>query len=462
MNELSLEAFNPILSPNLVVYRNILEDPALEMLREIIESALKDESTPGIYHYITCALRKAASKYHEFLGLLVKEGEIEGEIVTGNLWKDHLLNLILFDENPFSLNCEKRGLSGVGSNLKALVERDLMELKRLYDFNFDNLTEFLKEKGPDLDIRAFPSDYHITKDSSNKEREFYFTQRQILKQKLDKSRDWSENLEDLAVFYNKFGCGKFGRYWGFILDETPDGIRLEGVSELDPVRLSDLVGYESQKKEVLENTRQFVKGYPANNMLLYGDRGTGKSSTIKALIHEFGKEGLRLIEVPKFQLIYLRQIITWLKKRPQRFIIFIDDLSFEEHETEYKYLKAMLEGSLEAPPENVLIYATSNRRHLIREFHSDAAGDEIKARDTVQEKLSLSDRFGITVIFPSPDQEEYLNIVKGIAKSKGIDIEPAKLRELALRWEHWNNQRSGRTARQFVDDLLGKISAGNI
>lgn len=446
--QISLETANILLSPNLVVYRKILGDQAFKVLRKIIKMVSADEITP-----------KTVLKYHEFLSLLVKEGESEAKIIAGNLWKNHLLNLVLSDENPFSLKCETSGLAGVGNSLKALVQQDLTELKRLYDFNFDELTAFLKEKRPDVDVRPFPSNYSPAKDGSDMEPEFYFTQRYIVKQKLDESRDWMENLEDLAGFYKEVGCGKFGRFWGFILAETSDGIRLAGVPKLDPVRLSDLVGYESQKKQVLENTRQFVKGFSANNMLLYGDRGTGKSSTIKALIHEFGRNGLRMVEVPKYQLIYLREVIAELKGRPQRFIIFIDDLSFEEHEVEYKYLKAMLEGSLEAPPENVLIYATSNRRHLIREFHSDASGDdEIKARDTIQEKLSLSDRFGITVIYPSPDREEYLNIVEGLAKSRGIDIEPSKLRELALRWELWNNERSGRTARQFVDDLEGKIA----
>jgi hypothetical protein len=442
-----LENCNEILWPNLIVYKNIQTDQAFRVLKELI--------TEMSQHDISL---ETASKYHELLGMLVKEAEDCGEIATGNLWKDHLLNLILLDENPFSLRCESSGLRGVGSALKALVKQDLARLHRLYAFDFDALIGLLKDKFPQLDIAAFPTNYDLIKYKNGRDPEFYFIEGHRIKKQLDCSPDWSENIADLATFYYNVGCGKFGKYWGFILDETSDGIKLEGVSDLDPVRLSDLIGYESQKKEILENIRRFVKGFPANNMLLYGDRGTGKSSTIKALIHEFGKEGLRLVEVPKYQLIYLRQIIIQLKRRPQRFIIFIDDLSFEEHETEYKYLKAMLEGSLEAPPKNVLICATSNRRHLIREFHSDM-DDEIKSRDTIEEKLSLSDRFGITVIFPSPNQEEYLNIVEGIAKNRGIDLEPDKLRELALRWELWNNQRSGRTARQFVDDLAGKIAA---
>lgn len=233
---------------------------------------------------------------------------------------------------------------------------------------------------------------------------------------------------------------------------------LAGIPNPDPIRLENLIGYEEQRTEVVRNTQQFVKGYPANNMLLYGDRGTGKSSTIKALIHKFGVNGLRLIQVSKDSLADLPDILEVIRERPYRFIIFIDDLSFEEYETEYKYLKAVLEGNLEAKPDNVVIYATSNRRHLVKEFLSDVEKTgEIRAQDTVQEKLSLSDRFGITVIFPTPDQETYLKIVEGLAEQKKLNIEKDKLRKLALQWEIWHNERSGRTAKQFIDDLQGKL-----
>ena len=271
------------------------------------------------------------------------------------------------------------------------------------------------------------------------------------------SIEWDRNIDVLAKFYHEKGCGIFARYWAFKWENSENGGRLVGISEPDPITLNELIGYEEQKQQVLRNTRQFVQGFGANNMLLYGDRGTGKSSTIKALVHEFGQEGLRMVEVTKDQLMSLPEILVKFNDRPYRFIIFVDDLSFEEHETEYKYLKAVLEGSLEPAPENVLIYATSNRRHLIREYHSDRVQDEVRAQDTLQEKLSLSDRFGITVIYPSPDQEEYLKIVQGIAGSRGIDVEPEQLRQMALKWELWHNRRSGRTAKQFIEDLLGRL-----
>jgi predicted AAA+ superfamily ATPase len=402
------------------------------------------------------------SSYHDFLKMLVERAEFEGTDFSGDLWKDFVFDLLLFDENPFSLICEAAGFSGVGHALLSLAARDLQCVQFIYNFDFHAFVEFLHQKFPGAVFRSLPPRYEYCALKVSDFPPGFAEKKKNLFKALSDSPDWALNAKDVASFYKEAGCGKFGRYWGFKLVETKNGPALSGIPNPDPIKLSDLVGYESQKKEVVENTRQFVSGCSANNMLLYGDRGTGKSSTIKALLHEFGKDGLRLVEVPKYHLMHLNRIISELRTRPQRFIIFIDDLSFEENETEYKFLKSILEGSLEAKPENVLIYATSNRRHLVREFHSDAAGDEIKSRDTVQEKLSLSDRFGITVIFPSPDKMEYLQIVEGLAQKRGIKLEPEKLRELALKWELWNNQRSGRTARQFIDDLAGKIAMGEI
>jgi len=430
-------------SKKIAVYKNILKDPAIIRFKEILELSLDGS-------------KDIVAKYHDLIGMLVERAELEGTIFSGDLWKQLILDLILADENPFSLGCEAAGTDGVGQALKALAAHDLQCLQVLYDFDFNAFTEFLNKNFPGVGFEKFPANYEACGIKGLTFPLAFEEKKKNIFKTLSESRDWTLNLKQLCLFYRQAGCGKFGRYWGFKLVETENGPKLSGIAEPDAVRLSDLVGYESQKKEVVENTRQFVTGCSANNMLLYGDRGTGKSSTIKALLHEFGKDGLRLIEVPKYHLIHLLRIIPELRKRPQRFIIFIDDLSFEENETEYKYLKSILEGSLEATPENVLIYATSNRRHLVREFHSDA-DNEIKARDTVQEKLSLSDRFGITVVFPSPDQTEYLDIVEGIAQKRGIGLDTEKLRELAVKWELWNNQRSGRTARQFIDDLAGKM-----
>ncbi|MCL2337872.1 MAG: ATP-binding protein, partial [Firmicutes bacterium] len=256
----------------------------------------------------------------------------------------------------------------------------------------------------------------------------------------------------------QYGCGILARYEAY---KWQDG-GLTGVSRPDPVTLSDLVSYEQVRKDIISNTEQFLHGYPANNMLLYGDRGTGKSSTVKALLHAYSAQGLRLVELSKQALTNFPQLMSQLRERNHYFIIFIDDLSFEENETQYKDFKALLEGGLEARPQNMLVYATSNRRHLVRETFADrttgTAGDEVRAMDSVQEKLSLADRFGITVIFPSPNQELFLEIVSGLAQQRGLTVAAAELRQRALHWSSWHNGRSPRAARQFIDQLQGELA----
>ena len=272
-------------------------------------------------------------------------------------------------------------------------------------------------------------------------------------------------VRDLAAYFAANGVGIFGRYRAFRWVHRGDGDGyLEGVPTPDPVRLSDLVGYDLERRPVLDNTRQFVSGMPANNVLLYGDRGTGKSSTVKALLSEFHTAGLRLIEVSKEHLGAYSKIIAPLAGRRERFILFVDDLSFEEHETQYKALKAALEGSLEPRPDNVVLYATSNRRHLVRERFSDRRGpatdgdDDVHIDETVQEKLSLADRFGVHVPFLLPDQDRYLDIAETLAARYGIRLPAEEVRRRARLWSQWHNGQSCRTARQFVDSLRGEIA----
>jgi predicted AAA+ superfamily ATPase len=231
----------------------------------------------------------------------------------------------------------------------------------------------------------------------------------------------------------------------------------------DPVRLGGLVGYEREQEPLIRNTERLLSGLPAHHALLYGLPGTGKSSTVKAILNEYAGEGLRLVEVAKEDIAGLPRVLDVLRGRGNRFVLFVDDLSFEEHEVEYKALKALLEGSIEEPPENVRLYATSNRRNLIRESFSDREdhlGDDVHARDTMQEKLSLAARFGLRVTFPAPDQRRYLEIVAGLARERGIEVPKEVLRERALLWDRWHAGRSGRTARQFVDELEAEFSAG--
>jgi len=231
---------------------------------------------------------------------------------------------------------------------------------------------------------------------------------------------------------------------------------LTPVMDFDPVSFDDLIGYEQQKQVVIQNTRQLVAGAPANNILLYGDRGTGKSSMVKATALMFAREGIRLIEVKKDRFRDIPALSEAIGSLPLKFIIFVDDLSFEEYETEYKYMKALLEGGVQSQPDNVVLYATSNRRHLVAEKFSDV--DDIHHRDTAEEKLSLSDRFGITLTFTAPSQQEYLRIVRALADKSGLDIDRSELERKALRWAMRGNGMSGRTARQFIRDLVGRLS----
>jgi predicted AAA+ superfamily ATPase len=228
------------------------------------------------------------------------------------------------------------------------------------------------------------------------------------------------------------------------------------------VTLAELVAYEREREPLIRNTERFLAGLPAHHALLYGLPGTGKSSTVKAIMNEYAHQGLRLVEVKKEDLAELQVVLEVLGGRGRRFVLFVDDLSFEEHEVEYKALKALLEGSVEEPPENVRLYATSNRRNLIRETFSErgdgSTSDDVHARDTMQEKLSLAARFGLRLTFPSPDQARYLEIVAGLARERGLAIPAEDLRERALLWDRWHAGRSGRTARQFVDELEAELA----
>jgi predicted AAA+ superfamily ATPase len=281
-----------------------------------------------------------------------------------------------------------------------------------------------------------------------------------LKERLAEADDWAPFASDIADYFRQHGAGSFSRFRAFRWVREDGHGQLVGVPAPDPIRLEQLVGYERERELVVQNTEQFLAGYPANSVLLYGDRGTGKSSTVKALLNAHAEQGLRLIEVGRDDLGDFPAIVRTLRDRPERFILFVDDLSFDEHERDYRGLKAVLEGSIEARPDNVVLYATSNRRHLVQERWTDRESTlaaEVHGQDTMQEKLSLSDRFGIRVVFPSPDQHRYLAVVESLAQQRGLVIDPEVLRRRGLQWAEWHNGRSGRTARQFVDHLQGEL-----
>jgi hypothetical protein len=237
-------------------------------------------------------------------------------------------------------------------------------------------------------------------------------------------------------------------------------MRLSPINNIENVSLSDMVGYEIQKQQLIENTTAFISGRAANNVLLYGDSGTGKSTSVKALINDYFDSGLRMIEIYKHQFRDLSAVIGQIKKRNYRFIIYIDDLSFEEHEIEYKFLKAVIEGGVETRPDNVLIYATSNRRHLIKETWNDKNDMEhigdLHRSDTIEEKLSLASRFGVAINYSAPSRQQYHQIVRTLAAKENLPLSDEELIAGANTWEIRHGGISGRTAQQYINHLAGR------
>lgn len=269
--------------------------------------------------------------------------------------------------------------------------------------------------------------------------------------------NWDRQLDELAAYYRKYGYGIYAKHPAFTWRDE----ELCPVSSVDPIRLTDLKNYESQRQAVIDNTLSFLAGHPANNVLLYGDRGTGKSSTVHALLNEYKDSGLRMIEIPKSAVSQLTLIRERIADSPMKFIIYIDDLSFDSNDNSFSELKAALEGSLSGRQENTLIYATSNRRHLIRESFSDRDND-VNRNDIMQEQLSLSDRFGLTITFLNPDKKDYLDIVEKLAADCGLDkrVDTDRLLSAADRWAMRRGGRSPRCAKQFIDRVLGCEASG--
>jgi predicted AAA+ superfamily ATPase len=397
----------------LVIYRNLLQEELIKKLQLI----LAGQSTP--------ALR------YQFLGELIAKAEQLG--IAGDLLPNYLKYLITRDENVFSLACEKT--SGRPSDsLRAAAIHDLTILQQLLAVDFSTLldTSLVTNFTPTMMLWAGQEINY---------QPFYATTPAAL-------------VENLSAYYASHGCGYLA---GFAAFRWSSDTGLIGIKHYDPIRLEDLIGYERQKNTLIKNTQAFLAGKPANHVLLYGSRGTGKSSSVKALVNNYFNQGLRLVEVTKQDLKHLTKIMDILRQHGQKFLLFLDDLSFEDFEVEYKFLKSVIEGGVEARPDNVLIYVTSNRRHLIKENWSDRSDnpDEIHRFDTVNEKISLSDRFGISLSYLAPSQVEYLSIVQELAKKHQLAISPEELKAEALKWEMAHSGRSGRAAQQFINYLLG-------
>jgi predicted AAA+ superfamily ATPase len=378
----------------------------------------------------------------ETFGRLWEGLVLEPDPLLPDAWQSHLVGRLLDEENPFTLGAEKGQMS---SALIEQTRRDLRTLQELFELEAEPLLGMVEDAVPGLE-----GVWVAWRDTGCRGQT---CPRHAVARKLAATQDWGGCVRLLADHFSRHGAGLFGRHRAF----RWTGHGLHAVPEPDSVRLAELVGYERERKPLLRNTERFLVGLPAHHALLYGLPGTGKSSTVKAILNEYADQGLRLVEVAKEDLGALPRVLEVLRGRGPRFVLFVDDLSFEEHEVGYKSLKALLEGSVEAPPENVRVYATSNRRNLVRERFSERE-DDVHARDTMQEKLSLAARFGLRVTFPIPDQQRYLGIVTELARQRGIKIAEGELIERAILWDRWHAGRSGRTARQFVDELEAELA----
>ena len=374
---------------------------------------------------------------------------------SGNLWHNYLTQLLVNHENAFSTACEIRG--AVEGSINSLAMNDFEIFKELYDF----------------DLRVFDRIFHTSccetlchYENINGNSKMYNQRIRdricSMSRTLSEAASTEEFMADMVQFYKDFGVGKLGLHKAFRIEHDEEGrVVIAPITRIAHVKLDDLVGYEIPKKKLIENTEAFVRGRKANNCLLFGDAGTGKSSSIKGILNQYYDEGLRIIEVYKHQFQDLNEVIAQIKNRNYKFILYMDDLSFEEFEIEYKYLKAVIEGGLEKKPDNILIYATSNRRHLVREKASDkleiADGDDLHSSDTVQEKLSLVYRFGVRIYFGAPDKKEFQNIVKVLAARYGVRMPEDELLLEANKWELSHGGLTGRTAQQFVDHILGTV-----
>ena len=426
----------------LILYRNLGEDSILMRMADIFkrfESChyRSEELITDIYREIK-----------RILDLSTTYG------FDKNLWHNYLTFVLITNENSFSMTCEKVGANE--GTVNHFAKNDFQVFMQLFCYDFQPIEET-------LGIDCFSTILHY-KAIVKQERMYnknVSEKVQALSSRMEQAKDVEGFFTAVTEFYRDYGVGMFGLNKAFrIQDRTDSKLVFLPINNMDKVMLSDLVGYEIQKKKLVDNTRAFVEGKKANNVLLFGDSGTGKSTSIKAIVNEFYNQGLRMIEIYKHQFKDLSNVIAAVKNRNYKFIIYMDDLSFEEFEIEYKFLKAVIEGGVETKPDNILIYATSNRRHLIRETWSDrndVQQDEGMHRsDTMQEKLSLVNRFGVTINYSKPSQKEYFDIVLHLAAKAGIKMSEDELKAEANKWELSHGGISGRTAQQFIYYLQGK------
>ena len=415
-----------------VIYRNLKHEELLEHMACLMGMA-KCDGEPDPF---SCA--------GQLVDLAARYG------FEGNLWHCFLALCLGDNENAYTTACEVRGAAG--GTLDELAKGDFSIFKALFDFDLTSLS-------PSFVWKQL-ADYRPAVQESRVFNRRIRDRLVKLAVMLGQAEDTEAFQNHMVEFYRECGAGKFGLNKAFRILEKEEGAEtvIDPIVNVEHIYFKDIVGYELQKKKLIENTEAFVNGKEANNVLLFGDAGTGKSSSVKAVLNEYYSRGLRMIEVYKHQFKALSDVLEQIKDRNYKFIIYMDDLSFEEYELEYKYLKAILEGGLGKRPGNVLIYATSNRRHLIREKFSDKRelDDDLHNNDTVQEKLSLAARFGVTIYYGSPDKRQFQTIVKALAKRSHVDMAEEELFLKDSQWELSHGGLSGRTAAQFITHLLGQ------
>lgn len=443
----------------LIIYGDMPKDCILMELSSIIREYKETEGSILALNDAKQSENRAIieNKKNEIITRLYQQVKRILEVATDygfddNLWHNYLTYLLITDENPFTLTCEKMGASE--GSVNHFAKNDFKRFQELFDYDFSPMEETL---GIDCfsQLETYKAigkpELMYNKNVSEKVRS--------LSKKLESAKDETEFFECVTQFYKDYGVGMFGLNKAFrITDETP--FRFKAINNMDKVTLDDLVGYEIQKKKLIDNTEAFVEGRKANNCLLFGDSGTGKSTSIKAIVNQYYDKGLRMIEIYKHQFKDLSNVIAAIKNRNYKFIIYMDDLSFEDFEVEYKFLKAVIEGGVETKPENILIYATSNRRHLIKENWSDRSDVKVQngmhQSDTMEEKLSLVNRFGVTINYSKPTQKEYFEIAIQLCRRAGVELSDDEIKAEANKWELSHGGISGRTAQQFANYLAGK------
>ena len=381
---------------SLVIFRDVMNCRTIQSLERLLES-LEDNDT-----------LKQLKAYSDFVSNLYRHH---------NDLSSYILTLILEDENIYMIRTAHR--LEISQKMKECLFSELESLQMIAEMTSLQVKDKIAYDGflPDWDNTYY-----------------------------DFKKEYLNRIDNIE----RYGYGIYAKYYMFIVKDS----RIVPVKYPDEIKLSQLIGYEKQRQLVIDNTLALINGKPASNVLLSGDAGTGKSSSVKAIANEFRDKGLRIIEIRKDQLREIPEIIDGLSKNPLKFILFIDDLSFAKDDDNFGALKAILEGSVSARANNIVIYATSNRRHLVKESFADRDGDDVHRNDTVQELISLSERFGLRITFSKPNKYEYLEIVKGLAKLNSLDMSEEELEKEAERFAVGRSGRSARAAKQFIDKMF--------